>query len=207
MLCSTTRNYLRYLSSICTNGTPTVILRSTAQYYLDHRCIVPPSRSLDIILWGLVRNLRNPLICICRVGSVNDDSLLISMDHEFHSLTGQSNLIAPSQPSIDSTSTKNGSDPATEDKLRAIRKACKIKDLEALAALATSPLGFVSDEVRQETCRLVLGFGYNNGARPTDYKFEGRYYWVLRRLKMLRRNSKERKTGFSTELSTKFNLM
>lgn len=42
-----------------------------------------------------------------------------------------------------------------EDKLRALEEACKVQDLEVLAALATSSLGLVSDEVRQNACKFV----------------------------------------------------
>ncbi|KAI9789193.1 MAG: hypothetical protein M1816_006327 [Peltula sp. TS41687] len=79
------------------------------------------------------------------------------MDRDFHLSTGQSNPIASSQSSMDGTSVKNASDSATEVKLRAIREACKIKDLEALADLATSRLGLVFDEVRRETWPILLG--------------------------------------------------
>lgn len=62
-------------------------------------------------------------------------------------------MIAPSQSSIDSTPARDASNAfSTEDKLRAIQEACKIKDLDALVSLATSRLGLVSDEARQEAC-------------------------------------------------------
>lgn len=41
-------------------------------------------------------------------------------------------------------------------KLLSIRNACRLRDHDSLVSLATSPLGLVCDEARQEACESSL---------------------------------------------------
>ena len=51
---------------------------------------------------------------------------------------------------------------AREEKARAIRKACAMRDVEALAMHATSAGGLLEDNLRQIACEFNVAMFYNS---------------------------------------------
>jgi TBC1 domain family member 20 len=49
----------------------------------------------------------------------------------------------------------NGTADAADKKREAILEACGQRDLGALRALAESPGGFLTDDIRQQACKLL----------------------------------------------------
>lgn len=74
---------------------------------------------------------------------MDDDSL--STENGISAATG-------SDPSSNGTPQQKPKIPDDGEKLRMIREACRKEDLAALADLATSRGGLLSDEARQEAC-------------------------------------------------------
>ena len=77
------------------------------------------------------------------------------MDHGSHPLGEGSGLIDPSGSLTQSECIGGVPNAQQDEKLHAIWGACKLKDLDALVALATSPYGLIQDEARREACELA----------------------------------------------------
>jgi len=53
-----------------------------------------------------------------------------------------------------------------EDKKQAILHACRTRDLARLRALAESPGGFLSDDLRQQACKCLPSFDITSPSSP-----------------------------------------
>lgn len=67
-------------------------------------------------------------------------------------------------------------------KKQAILEACERKDLDRLRFLAESPGGFLSDAIRQQTCKSWL-YRQSGNVGLTIYVFQGQYCSVSRLIK------------------------
>lgn len=83
----------------------------------------------------------------------------------------------PTEPSLDEKTIKlNGTTDATDKKKDAILEACRQRDLGALRALAESPGGFLTDDIRQQACKLMLQ-NISAVSQSIDLlPLQGRYY-------------------------------